>query len=145
MVRLSFASLDSVRTKVAGVSVHLHRSRGQEREVDMQKRLACLVMFSVTIVAATVYDSGKALATESEGYKSTSLAQGRFREIDVTVPFRTAQDQPVTRKPGNYCNRQWNVRRVCPEQYLGAWRQHWLAQASRTKPGCRHSRDSDGL
>jgi quercetin dioxygenase-like cupin family protein len=54
----------------------------------MQKRLACLVMFSVTIAATALYDSGKALATESEGFKSTSLAQGRFREIDVTRTFQ---------------------------------------------------------
>ena len=54
----------------------------------MQKRLACLVMFSVTIAATALYDSGKALATESEGYKSTSLAQGRFREIEVTGTFQ---------------------------------------------------------
>jgi hypothetical protein len=50
----------------------------------MQKRLACLVMFSVTTVATALYDPGKVLATESEGYKSTSLAQGRFRKIEVT-------------------------------------------------------------
>jgi hypothetical protein len=54
----------------------------------LQKRLACLVMFSITIVATALYDSGKALATESEGFKSTSLAQGRFREIDVTSTFQ---------------------------------------------------------
>ncbi len=54
----------------------------------MQKRLACLVMFSVTIVTTALYHSGKALATESEGYKSTSLAQGRFREIEVTGTFQ---------------------------------------------------------
>ena len=54
----------------------------------MQKRLACLVMCSATIVAMALYESGKALATESEGYKSTSLAQGRFREIDVNSTFQ---------------------------------------------------------
>ncbi len=57
----------------------------------MQMRVACIVMFSVTIVAAPLYDSGKASATESEGFKSTSLAQGRFREIDVTSAFRSGQ------------------------------------------------------
>jgi quercetin dioxygenase-like cupin family protein len=58
----------------------------------MQKRLECLVMFSVTIVAAALYDSGKVLATEAEGYKSTSLAQGRFREIDVNSTFQGGQE-----------------------------------------------------
>ena len=49
------------------------------------------MMFSVTIVATALYVSGKALATEAEGYKSTSLALGRFREIDVTRTFQGAQ------------------------------------------------------
>jgi quercetin dioxygenase-like cupin family protein len=57
----------------------------------MRRRLAFLLMFSVTTVATEFYDSGKALATDSEGYKSTSLAQGRFREIDVTSVFQSGQ------------------------------------------------------
>jgi quercetin dioxygenase-like cupin family protein len=44
----------------------------------MRKRLVCLVLLSVTIAATALYDSGKALATEAEGYKSTSLALGHF-------------------------------------------------------------------
>ena len=71
--------------------MHLHPAARTRTEVDMQKRLACLVMFSVTIVATALYESGKALATESEGFKSTSLAQGRFREIDVTSAFQSGQ------------------------------------------------------
>jgi quercetin dioxygenase-like cupin family protein len=54
----------------------------------MQMRLACLVMCSVTIVVTALYDSGKALATESEEFKSTSLAQGRFPEMDLTRSFQ---------------------------------------------------------
>ena len=57
----------------------------------MKMRLASLAMFSVTIVATALYESGNALATESEGYKSTSLARGRFREIDVTSAFQSGQ------------------------------------------------------
>jgi quercetin dioxygenase-like cupin family protein len=57
----------------------------------MRKRLAFLLMFSVTTVATALYDSRKGLATESERYKSTSLAQGRFREIDVTRAFQSVQ------------------------------------------------------
>jgi quercetin dioxygenase-like cupin family protein len=51
----------------------------------MVNRLVCLTLLSVTIAAAALYDSRKALATEAEGYKSTSLALGRFREIEVTT------------------------------------------------------------
>jgi len=57
----------------------------------MRRRLAFLLVFSVTTVGIEHYDSGKALATESEGYKSISLAQGRFRESDVTSAFQSGQ------------------------------------------------------
>jgi len=54
----------------------------------MQKRLACLVMFRATFVASGVYDSGKALETEAEGYKSTSLARGGFAKLMSLAPFQ---------------------------------------------------------
>ncbi len=54
----------------------------------MRKRLVCLVLFSVTITAMALNDSGKALATEAEGYKSTLLALGHFREIEVASTFQ---------------------------------------------------------
>jgi quercetin dioxygenase-like cupin family protein len=57
----------------------------------MQKSLACLVLFSATIVTIAFYDSRMAMATEAEGYKSTSLALGRFREIDFTSAFQIGQ------------------------------------------------------
>jgi quercetin dioxygenase-like cupin family protein len=57
----------------------------------MQKSLACLVLFSVTIVTIAFYDSRTAMATEAEGYKSTALALGRFREIDVTSGFQSGR------------------------------------------------------
>jgi quercetin dioxygenase-like cupin family protein len=55
---------------------------------DMPKSLVCLVLLSVTIAATALYDSGTALATEAEGYQTTSLALGHFREIEVTSTFR---------------------------------------------------------
>ena len=55
----------------------------------MLKRTVCLVLLSVTSAATAFYDSGRVLATEAEGYKSTSLALGRFREIDVTSAFQS--------------------------------------------------------
>ena len=57
----------------------------------MQKSLACLVLFSVTIATIAFYDLRMAMATEPEGYTSTSLALGRFREIDVTSAFQSGQ------------------------------------------------------
>ena len=48
-------------------------------------------MFSFTIVTTAIYESGKAVATKSDGYKSTSLAHGRFHEIDVTSAFKSSQ------------------------------------------------------
>jgi uncharacterized cupin superfamily protein len=55
----------------------------------MQKSLACLVLFSVTMATIAYNDLRMAMATEAEGYKSTSLALGRFREIDVTSAFQS--------------------------------------------------------
>ena len=57
----------------------------------MRKRLVCLALLSVTIAATALYESGKALATEAEGYKSTLLALGHFREIEVTRTFTSGQ------------------------------------------------------
>jgi quercetin dioxygenase-like cupin family protein len=50
----------------------------------MLKRTVCLVLLSVTSAATAFYDSGRVLATEAEGYKSTLLALGHFREMEVT-------------------------------------------------------------
>jgi len=57
----------------------------------MRKRLVCLVLLSVTIAATALYDSGKASATEAEGYETTSLALGHFREIEVASTFPRSQ------------------------------------------------------
>ena len=59
----------------------------------MRKRLVCLVLLSVTIAATALHDSGKALATDAEGYKSTSLALGHFREIEVTSTFPRSEKE----------------------------------------------------
>ena len=69
----------------------------------MRKRLVCLVLLSVTIAATALYDSGKALATEAEGYKSTLVALGHFREMEVTRTFtrdrKTAGDEQPPQSP----------------------------------------------
>jgi uncharacterized cupin superfamily protein len=69
----------------------------------MRKRLVSLVLLSITAAATALYDSGKALATDGEGYKSTSLALGRFRETDVTSAFsrsqKAAEDEKAWHSP----------------------------------------------
>jgi hypothetical protein len=60
----------------------------------MAKRLVCLVFLSVTIAATVLHDSETALATEAEGYQSTLLALGHFREIEVTSTFPKGQKAP---------------------------------------------------
>ena len=91
MVDLSLASLNRSHKDAEHCPWIFIRQRGQEKMTDLRKRLAFLLMFSVTTVATALYDSGKALATESEGYKSISLAQGLFRESDVTSAFQSGQ------------------------------------------------------
>ena len=47
----------------------------------MQRRLPSLVLFIAAIAATALYHPRNASATLPEGYKSTSLAMGRFGEI----------------------------------------------------------------
>jgi hypothetical protein len=49
----------------------------------MRRRLTCLVLFSATIVAVSLYRPESASATPPEGYKTTLLALGRFGEMDA--------------------------------------------------------------
>jgi hypothetical protein len=49
----------------------------------MPRRLTWLVLLTATLAATPLYHPGSALATAPEGYKITSLAVGRFGEMDV--------------------------------------------------------------
>lgn len=53
----------------------------------MRQRLTWLVLFSAAIVVTALYHARKVLATPSEGFVSTTLAQGRFGAIDVFNHF----------------------------------------------------------
>jgi hypothetical protein len=67
----------------------------------MLKRLVCLVLLSVASAATVLYDSGRVLATEAKGYRSTSLALGHFRQIEVTSTFpRGLRAEEDGRLPG---------------------------------------------
>ncbi len=48
----------------------------------MRRKLALVVLLRATLLLAVHY-VGKALATPSSGFKATTLAWGRFGEIDV--------------------------------------------------------------
>jgi mannose-6-phosphate isomerase-like protein (cupin superfamily) len=65
----------------------------------MRKRLVCLVLLSVTIAATALYDSGKASATEGEGFETTSLALGHFGEIEVSSTFPQSQKAAGDEQP----------------------------------------------
>jgi quercetin dioxygenase-like cupin family protein len=93
MVRLGLASLTPFRTIKGEGNAQTdfgslrYRSCTHGSLADMRRRLVCLVLLSVTIAATALYDSGRALATEAEGYKSTLIALGHFREVEVTSTF----------------------------------------------------------
>ena len=113
----------------------------------MRETLVCLVLLSVTIAATTaLYDSGRALATEAEGYKSTLLALGHFREVEVTHTFTSGQK--VARTIGLAVTatdkRTVGAGAVQSEQFR-AWRKHRLAHAPWSQPDHRHCGNGDGL
>ena len=49
----------------------------------MRRRLTWLVLVSATIVVTALYHAGKVLGTPPDGFTGTTLAVGRFDEIDV--------------------------------------------------------------
>src|SRR5207253_1514733 len=49
----------------------------------MRTRLTWAVLFSAVIIVATLYHTRKAHATAAQGFASTTIALGRFGEIDV--------------------------------------------------------------
>jgi hypothetical protein len=49
----------------------------------MRRRLSWLVLFSAGIVVAALYHASRVQATPAEGFVGTTIAQGRFGEIDV--------------------------------------------------------------
>ena len=49
----------------------------------MRRRLAWWVLLSAAIIVTALYHAGKALATSANGFTGTTLAKGRFGEIDV--------------------------------------------------------------
>ncbi len=112
MVRPSLASLTPLRTTRGEGNAQTDYGSLRDcscthwslrKGADMRKRLVCLVLLSVTIAATALYDSGKALATEAEGYKSTLVALGHFREMEVTRTFtrdrKTAGDEQPPQSP----------------------------------------------
>src|SRR5713226_2497948 len=60
----------------------------------MRRRLTWLVLLSAAIVVAALYLAGNALGTTANGFVGTTLAKGRFGEID-------AFNQSVQPDPGD--------------------------------------------
>jgi len=53
----------------------------------MRRKLTWIVLFSAAIMVTALYHAKKVMATPSEGFVSTTIAQGRFGEIDVFNRF----------------------------------------------------------
>ena len=53
----------------------------------MRRKLTWVVLFSAAIMVTALYHAKKVMATPSEGFTSTTLAKGRFGEIDVFNRF----------------------------------------------------------
>jgi hypothetical protein len=68
-------------------SLHASPWDNNDEEANMQRRLPSLVLFVAAIATTPLYQPRSASATMAEGYKSTSLAMGRFGEIDVSSYF----------------------------------------------------------
>jgi hypothetical protein len=49
----------------------------------MRRKLTWVVLFSAVIMVTALYHAKKVMATPSDGFVSTTLALGRFGEIDV--------------------------------------------------------------
>jgi hypothetical protein len=54
----------------------------KKKEINMRRKLAWLTLISAAMVGTAIY-SRKALATPASGFVGTTLAVGRFGEIDV--------------------------------------------------------------
>jgi quercetin dioxygenase-like cupin family protein len=59
----------------------------KNKEVDMRRKLTWVLLFTAVIVVTALYHARKARATPSQGFVSTTLALGRFAEIDVLNSF----------------------------------------------------------
>jgi hypothetical protein len=65
------------------------------KEFDMQKKLMWVLLFSAAIVVTALYQARPALATPGQGFTSTTLAQGRFGEINVFNQFVSPSTKTV--------------------------------------------------
>jgi hypothetical protein len=93
----------------------------EKKEVDMRRRLTWFVLFSAAIVVTALYHAKKVQATPADGFTGTTLAQGRFGEIDVFNHFippniqqhkhEIAGAQPLGR---SYCGTEAVGRRSAP-------------------------------
>jgi hypothetical protein len=55
----------------------------RDEEMNMRRRMSCLVLMCAAVVSAALYHARTVGATPSSGYSSSTLALGRFGEFDV--------------------------------------------------------------
>ena len=113
----------------------------------MRRKLMWVLALSAVIVGAAAY-VGNVLATPLSGFSATTIAVGRFGEIDANNHVFFPDDflPPGSRKPLALAPEDKRaLRPVCPEQRLGAGGNHRLAHPPRSQPDHRHRRDCDGL
>jgi quercetin dioxygenase-like cupin family protein len=72
----------------------------------MRTRLTCLGLIGAIVAATAFYHPGSASTTTADGYKSTSLAVGRFGEIDVFTHFVSPSLTKDKRKSSIWLSRQ---------------------------------------
>jgi cupin domain len=67
------------------VKEELRRPSGDagKEEVNMRRKLTLVVLLSAVIVVTALYHAGVVLATPSSGFTSTTIALGRFGDIDT--------------------------------------------------------------
>jgi quercetin dioxygenase-like cupin family protein len=73
------------------VTARLHtggaKEKKEKKEIAMRRRLTWLVLFSAAILVTALFHARKVHATAAEGFVGTTIAQGRFGDIDVFNHF----------------------------------------------------------
>ena len=113
----------------------------------MRTRPLWVVILGTLILGTTAY-LGKVQATPSAGFTATTLAVGRFGDINASshVFFPDDSEGRDAEKPLAFLPEdEGALRPLCPEQRLGAGGNHRLAHSPESQPDDRDGRDADGL
>ena len=99
----------------------------------MQRKQTWFAALGAAVVLSAAYYAGNLWATPAKGFSATTLALGRFGDIEVFNHFiqPSTLDEDEKRIWLSWQKTKGGVRPVRPEQRLGARRKHWLALAPR--------------